>query len=324
MTNKFRSVLASAAVALAVGGAAHAEAQSRPPTPTPPRTPSRWFRANGGGGVSRIDTLVPFSANGSVELGLIAGSIKVSSWNRNEVRVAASATDGTTLDFDATGSHIDLGVHHNWSNRGGSATYDVTVPAGARVTLSAVSGAITATGVHGGIDASGVSASVNVRDAGGNVAIESVSGNVTTMDVAGDVKAETVSGSIQVSNTSGTVSAENVSGTIDLSNARGTRVRANSVSGSITFTSALNPAGRYEFGTHSGRTVLRLASGASATITVDTHSGSVANDYPGAVRRRDSEDDDGQTSYTYVIGSGDARVTIETFSGRVQISQGNR
>ncbi len=321
MTCKLTSLLASMAVALAVGGAAGAEAQSRPPTP--PRPPSRWSQSNGGG-VARIDTLVPFSANGSVELGLISGSIRVSSWNRNEVRVVASATDGATLDFDANRSHIDLGLHRNWSDRGGSATYDVTLPVGARVTMSAISGTINATGVHGGIDASSISGPVDVRDAGANVSIESVSGGVTAMGVAGDVKVETVSGAIQVSNVTGTVSAETVSGSTDLSNARGTRVRANSVSGGITFTGALNPAGRYEFETHSGRALLRLASGASAVITVDTYSGSVTNEYPGAVRRPESDADDERTHYRYTIGRGDARISVETFSGRVQISQGNR
>ncbi|MGI8547536.1 MAG: DUF4097 family beta strand repeat-containing protein [Gemmatimonadaceae bacterium] len=321
MGHKFKSFLAGSAVALALGGATAAEAQSRPPTP--PRTPSRWFQGSRGG-AARIDTLVPFSANGSVELGLISGSIKVTAWNRNEARVVASATDGGALDFDATGSHIDLSVHHNWSDRHGSATYEVTVPMGARITVSAVSGTISATGVHGGIDASSVSGSVSVRDAGANVAIENVSGDITAIGIAGDVKVEAVSGNVRVSNVTGTVSAENVSGNIDVSNVRGTRVRANSVSGNVDFAGAMNPAGRYDFETHSGRTVLQLGGGTAATITVNTHSGSVTNEYPGAVSRSESDTDDGQTSYRYTIGRGDARVSIETFSGRVQISQEDR
>lgn len=274
--------------------------------------------------MARIDTLVPFSASGSVELGLISGSINVSAWNRGQVRVVASATGNASLDFDATGSHVDLGVNQNGSDEGGGASYDVTVPAGTRVTLNAISGSITVAGVRGGIDANSVSGSVDVRDAAANVAIESVSGNVTASGVAGDVKAETVSGRLDVSNVSGTVSAGNVSGSIYLSDTRGTRVRASSVSGGVTFAGVLNPAGRYQFETHSGRTVLKLASGASAVITVNTYSGSVANDYPGAVRRAEGDADDERTSYRYTIGRGDARVSIDTFSGRVQISQGNR
>ncbi|MGI8508504.1 MAG: DUF4097 family beta strand repeat-containing protein [Gemmatimonadaceae bacterium] len=335
LTNRFRSVFACMAITLTIAGTAPADAQTSPPTPPesprpprPPRSSSRWFRWDGGSGtgVAKIDTLVPFSGNGSVELGLISGSIKVSAWNRGQVRVVASAIGNASLDFDATGSHVDLGVRmgmkHNRSEDG-TATYDVTVPAGARVTLSAISGSITVAGVRGGIDANSVSGSVDVRDAAANVAIESVSGNVTASGVAGDVKAETVSGRLEVANVSGTVSAGDVSGSIDLSNLRGTRVRANSVSGDVIFAGALNPAGRYGFETHSGRTVLNLQSGASAAITVNTYSGSVANDYPGAVRRPENDADDERTIYRYTIGRGDARVSIDTFSGRVQISQGN-
>lgn len=333
MNLKFRSALACISAAIAIAGAAPVQAQKSPPAPPDvPAMPSRWSPRFDGSGVSHLDTLVPFSERGSVELGLVSGSIKVSAWNRNQVRVIANAPDGSTLDFDATSSHVDLGVHgpnvrRRWSGETGNArydvAYDVTVPTGTRLTLSSISGGINASGVHGGIDANTVSGAVAVRDAAASVAIESVSGNVTVVDVAGDVRAEAVSGTITVSGVAGTVSAENVSGRTEVSNVRGTRVRAGAVSGDVTFTGVLNPAGRYDFHTHSGRLVLQLAGGASAAVNVDTYSGSVMNDYPGAVRRSESDPDDARTSYRYTMGRGDARVSIETFSGRVQISQGN-
>lgn len=330
MTFKLRALMRGGAVMFAMlasdGATRAAHAQHTP------RTSSRWFgldddEARGrGSDVTKIDTLVPFTANGSVELGLISGSIKVSAWNRNQVRVVASTSGGATLDFDATSSHVDLGVNHRWSrgDGGGSATYDVTVPTGARVTLDAISGSITAVGVHGGIDANSISGAVQLRDAGAGVSVESVSGSVTVVGVSGDVKVEAVSGDIQVSNVSGTASAESVSGDVNLTNVRGTRVRANSVSGSVVYAGSLNPVGRYEFETHSGSTRLQLAPGASAVISVDTYSGSVANQYPGAVRRSEGDPDEERTSYRYTIGRGNARVSISTFSGRVQISQMNQ
>ncbi len=335
MTSTFpgtRARMAHVALALlAFGTSALAQAQRSPPPPPSPdapmppaRWPARWTFRSDQRGVSRIDTLVPFSDRGSVELGLISGSIKVTAWNRKQVRVLASATDGTVLDFDASNSHVDLGVHSRSSRRMGSATYDVTVPEGTRLTLNSVSGGISATGVHGGIDVSAVSGSIEIHDAAQNVAIESVSGNVTAVSVAGDVKVEAVSGAITISNVAGTVSAENVSGSIALTNARGTRVRANSVSGAVAFAGALNPAGQYDFQTHSGSIVLQLPTGTNAAVSVETYSGSVNNAYPGAVRRPENDPDDARTSFRYTIGRGDTRVSIETFSGRVQISQGNR
>ncbi|HEV2641681.1 MAG TPA: DUF4097 family beta strand repeat-containing protein, partial [Candidatus Elarobacter sp.] len=193
-----------------------------------------------------------------------------------------------------------------------------------RATLSAVSGSIQATGVRGAMDISTVSGRVDVRDAGATVAVEGVSGPITVANVSGDLRVESVSSAITVSNVGGTLSSETVSGRIDIQGVRGPRVRATTVSGDMGFTGAINPSGRYDFESHSGRTTLRLASNASASISVDTFSGSVSNDYPGAVRRTSGEPDEDRTRYEYVIGKGDARIHVDSFSGRVIITQGNQ
>lgn len=330
MNVKLNALIASGAITLSLAGPAQAQRGNPPAPPRPvaaPRPPAppeppadEWFDSRG---VTRIDTVVAFDRDGSVELGLGGGSIKVSSWDRAQVRVVATASNGAGLDFDAGESHLDLSVHGNMMDRMGTATFDVTVPTGARLSLNSISGSITSVGVRGATDASTVSGAIDIRNAG-RVTTEGVSGATTITGAKGDVRVETVSGPIIISDVDGTASVENVSGRIELSNIRGGRVRANTVSGSLTFTGALNPSGRYEFETHSGRASLVLAPGASAAVSVETLSGSVSNEYPGAVRRPEEDPEEARTNYNYVIGRGDARVSIETFSGRVQISQGNR
>ncbi len=327
MKRNHRWMIGAATAALMTGAVVAAAQDVRAPEPPrPPRPPH--IRVNfSDAGVAKIDTLVSFSPNGSVELSLINGSIKVSTWNRNQVRVVATSTGGPLLEFDASSNHIDLEQTRGWRNRmhdnAGSATYDVTVPVGTRTTLSAVSGSIDAAGVHGPMDVSAVSARVAIRDAGTSVSIEGVSGEVTVTDVGGDLRAETVSAPISASNIAGTASAETVSGPITLNGVRGLRAQATTVSGDLDFNSAINPSGRYDFETHSGRATLRLGGNASANITVDTFSGSVSVDYPGAVRRSSGDGDDDRT-YNYTIGRGGARIRVESFSGRVQVTQGNR
>lgn len=299
----------------------------RPPrAPRPPRPPSAWFSDDSG--VTKIDTIVPFSANGSAELSLVSGAMTVKTWDRPEVRVVASATGDARLTFEASHSHVDLEqTSRGWRDRsssGGSVTYDVTVPAGTRTELSAVSGTIQATGIHGAMDVSSVSGRVDVRDAGSTVAVEGVSGPITVANVSGDLRVESVSAPLTVSNVGGTLSAETVSGRVDIQGVRGPRVRATTVSGTIDYVGAIAPSGRYDFESHSGRTTLRLASNASASVSVDTFSGSVTNDYPGAVRRAAGDSDEDRTHFEYVLGKGEARVHVETFSGRVIITQGNQ
>ena len=253
--------------------------------------------------------------------------MKVSTWDRNQVRVVATTTGEPSLQFEASESHIDLEQAGRHNNRNGDdvgrATYEVTVPVGARATLSAVSGNIDASGLHGSVDVSTVSGSVNVRNVGSTLTVEGVSGSITAANVGNDARVENVSGRISLAGVGGTASAETVSGEISINGVRGDRVHATSVSGNIDYAGPVNGSGRYEFETHSGRTDVRMASNANVAISVETFSGSVSNDYPGAVRRRNGDPDDDRTNFDYVVGRGDGRLRIETFSGSVHIFQGN-
>ncbi|MFI5239675.1 MAG: DUF4097 family beta strand repeat-containing protein [Gemmatimonadales bacterium] len=321
--------------AMLVIGAAPLAAQVVPPAaprpaasprpPRPPRPPHVW--SSDGDGVARIDTVVAFSPNGQIELSLVSGRMKLSTWNRDQVRVVATTSGPPSLQFDASSSHVSLeqvrNGYNNERSNVGSATYDVTVPVGARATLSAVSGDIDASGVRGRVEVSNVSGTVNVRDVGSALTVEGVSGDVTISNVGGEAHVENVSGRVSLTRVAGSASVETVSGGITLNGVRGDDIHATTVSGDIDFAGALTGSARYSFETHSGRTNLRVASNANGTISVETFNGSVSNDYPGAVRRRNSDPDDDTSSYSYVIGRGEGRLRVETFSGTVHISQGN-
>ena len=320
-------------------GAGPVAAQATPPTPPrppvpvvasprpprPPRAPRAW---SGEDGVARIDTTVPFSAqNGTVELSLVAGTMKLSTWNQNKIRVVASTSGPPSLQFDASNSHMSLEQVRNGS-RGdrssvGSATYDVTVPAGSRATLSAVSGDIDASGLRGRAEVSTVSGSVNVRDVGSGLSVEGVSGNITVANVGGEAHVENVSGRVSVTGVGGSVSVETVSGGITLNGVEGSSIHATSVSGDLDFAGPVGGSARYNFETHSGRANLRIASNANTAIRVETFSGSVSNDYPGAVFKGQNSSDDDTSSVDIIIGQGQGRLRVETFSGSVHISKGN-
>ncbi|MDQ6738244.1 MAG: DUF4097 domain-containing protein [Gemmatimonadota bacterium] len=314
------AVMALASVASQAGGQI-VPASPRPPRP--PRPPRVWM--GGETGVAKIDTVVPFAANGTIDLSLVAGSIKVTTWDRSQVRVIATTSGDATLQFDASSSHLSLDQSGRRSSRngGGSATYDVTVPSGVRASLSSVSGSVQASGVRGSVDVNVVSGRVEVRDLGSSLNVEGVSGDVTASGIASDARVGIVSGRISLSQVGGSVNAETVSGGISLNGIAGDRVHATTVSGNIDIAASPARAGRYDFETHSGRTDIRLGSNANATVSVETFSGSVSNDFPGAVRRANSDPDENSTNYNYVIGSGSARVRVETFSGTVHITRGN-
>ena len=339
MRIRMRNLAMPLLIAGLIAGGSAAGAQQTPPTPPrppsppspvatprpprPPRAPRGW---SGDDGVARIDTTVAFSQDGTIELSLVAGTMKLSTWNENKVRVVASTSGPPSLQFDASSSHVSLEQASNGSrgdrNSVGSATYDVTVPVGSRATLSAVSGDINASGLRGRVEVSTVSGAVNVHDVGSGLSVEGVSGGITIANVGGEAHVENVSGRVSLTGVRGSASVETVSGGITLTGVAGNSIHATSVSGNLDFAGPVGGSARYNFETHSGRANLRIAGNANAAIRVESFSGSVSNDYPGAVKRRNSDDDD-TSSVDFIMGQGQGRLRVETFSGNVHISQGN-
>jgi DUF4097 and DUF4098 domain-containing protein YvlB len=276
-------------------------------------------------GRSQIDTTVRLDRGGAVDLSLISGRIRVTGWDRSEVKVSASINRGT-LRLDANSARVSLSVDQS-DDRGhgrhdiGDATYDVTVPRGSRLILEAVSGDITASGSQGNIEASSVSGTVDVTAGVGDVSVESVSGSVHAAQVNGNLRAESVSGDVRAETVTGNVEASTVSGTIRLVGVQSKDVRTETVSGNIVYSGSIDPGGRYGFESHSGTLRLNIPRGAGAQFSVETFSGDITTDFPVTVPAGGSIRKEGRMEFT--TGDGRARVTAQTFSGRIVITSGS-
>lgn len=319
-----------------------------------------------------VDTVVSVGATPTIDLSLWAGSIRVTTWNRPQVKVSATAPN-STLRFRASPSRVELNnetvsvdmrrnpdratdraaeraaerARDRAAERSDSSSrrhgfnfnfdfnmnvdvrtnlepvrYEVTVPAGARVFARGFSGSVSVVGTGGEVEARTVSGDIAVSGAGRSVTAEAVSGGVTIENVAGDVRGNSVSGDVTVRGVAGDVTLESVSGSVNVSGARSTRVSMTSVSGNVRYEGSTDPAGRYTFGTHSGRVQLALADNSSASVGVESFSGDVRMDYPGA-RRSGQDQGEDNTRYRYTIGDGAARISVETFSGNVVITRGS-
>ncbi|HUR92304.1 MAG TPA: DUF4097 family beta strand repeat-containing protein [Gemmatimonadaceae bacterium] len=272
-------------------------------------------------GRTRIDTIVPLNANGTVDLSLISGTIDVSAWSRDQVKIEASTFDGT-LRFSASRSRVGLRVEHEGRGRhrsSGRTIYKVVVPRGARLILATVSGPITAKGVGGEVDAESVSGSIEVEDAR-SLSFESVSGGVRARSVSGGASGESVSGHVILENVRGDVEAGSVSGPIRLSGIDGKLVHASTVSGSIHFSGTVDPAGKYEFESHSGTIRLALPANTGARLSLETFSGSFQSDFPVTLGGNDGPGP-GRSGEAR-IGRGNARIEAQTFSGSILIFRG--
>ena len=136
-------------------------------------------------GLTRVDTTVRLDRGGAVDLSLISGKIRVTGWDRPDVKISASIESGY-LRFNANSSRVSLSVEDSDNdgrrgrrhNDGGEARYDVSVPRGSRLILEAVSGDVISKGSQGEIEATSVSGDVDVTDGVRSVSAESVSGSV--------------------------------------------------------------------------------------------------------------------------------------------------
>jgi hypothetical protein len=89
------------------------------------------------------------------------------------------------------------------------------------------------------------------------------------------------------------------------------------VSGDILYTGNIDPTGKYSFESHSGTLHLNIPPGSGAQVSVETFSGDITTDFaarmpPGARR--------GNGHFEFTIGDGKARITAQTFSGRIIIN----
>lgn len=276
----------------------------------------------GAQGRSQIDTTVRLDRQGTVDLSLISGRIRVTAWDRQDVKVSAVASGTQRLRFDATSSRVTLGIEED-HGRGRHTTttnarYEVSVPRDARLNLEVVSGDIACTGTESEVEASSVSGDVEVIGGARAVSVESVSGSVRASQVNGNLRAESVSGSVRAENITGIVEASTVSGTIQLVGIQSRDVRTETVSGNIVYRGSIDAGGRYEFESHSGTLRLTIPRNTGARVSVETFSGDVDTDFPVVMPSSDRARRRG--SFEFTIGDGRARISAATFSGHIIIN----
>jgi DUF4097 and DUF4098 domain-containing protein YvlB len=265
-----------------------------------------------------LDTTVTFDARGSVIVNCPNGDIIVTGSNTNEIRVRARTERGA-VRLTSTGSRAIL--EPDAGRRCEDGRFELTVPAGVRVSASSWSGSVTLRGVRGDAEVHSQSADVDVRDAGARLDIETLSGDVTVQGVASDVAIRTVNGDVSLSGARGDVQIETVSGDLTLHDVVAKQVRTQSTSGDVSFAGQIQGDGRYEFNSHSGDINLQLPPNVGAQLSISTFSGSIDSDFPITLRAGEHGIGAAQAKrLNFTLGQGTARIVAETFSGEITLS----
>lgn len=263
-----------------------------------------------------LDTTVTFEARGTVMVTCPQGAVIVTGSDRNEIKVRARTGSGA-IRFTSNGTRATL---EPASGRGcNDGRFEITVPAGARVSARSWSGSVSVKGVHGDLETRTQSADVEIRDAG-RIDVESLSGDVTIQVVNGESMIHTVSGDITLGAARGDVEIETVSGDIDLQDVVAKQIRTHTTSGDVEFSGQILPDGRYEYNTHSGEIRLSLPADVGAQLSIATFNGGIESDFPITLRAGDHEN----KRLNFTLGQGTARISAETFSGDITLTSKGR
>src|SRR4029079_8556416 len=130
-----------------------------------------------------------------------------------------------------------------------SVNYNVSAPAGTRVSIETISGSVKVTDIRGDISANTVSGDVRISGAGRVNAAKTISGTVeiTDAEIDGALDSSSVSGDVILRRvTARRLNANSVSGNVKLDDLKSDRVSANTMSGNVSFSGPLAANGRYE------------------------------------------------------------------------------
>lgn len=267
---------------------------------------------------SEIDTTFAFDKNGTVTVNIPNGDVVITGTTGNQIHIHAKS-ENDDLRLDTSPSTVMVGAS------GGDSEAEVSVPQGVRVIVQSRSGDVKVRGTHGAVEVHATSGDIDIDDVAGRLDVSNLSGDIRVSNVVGDGDVQTTGGDVRFSNVRGNLGIGTVSGEIELRGVTSRDVRAKTTSGDVTFEGLIDPAGRYEFATHSGDVRLHIQRDASAQLTMSTWNGGIDSDFP--ITLRPGEHPIGtETSkrITFVIGGGAARVTAETFSGDISISANGR
>jgi DUF4097 and DUF4098 domain-containing protein YvlB len=125
-----------------------------------------------------------------------------------------------------------------------------------------------------------------------------------------------VDGAIRVTGARGDIVVETVDGDVTLEGIESANVDVGTVEGTITYAGTIQDGGRYRLTSHEGDVVLQVPAGLNASVSVATFEGSFEADP--AFRVQLSSARPGRR-FSFTLGTGSARVELETFEGEIRL-----
>jgi len=261
----------------------------------------------------------------SVDIEIVSGQIELRAIEASEVRVRAEGG----IEAHGSRSQVSLRAPSTgwlpWA-RGTDVDLVVEVPRKSHITARTVNGRIKAEDVEGELRLHAANGQIEVKGAPQQAYLETLTSAIKFQGEHSEVVARTLNGEIELSGVSREVEAASVSGRIRVEGDEIERAELRSMSGEIELDSSLAKGARVDAKSYSGQVRLRLPENTSARFEVQSFSGGVHSEFVSQLT--DDQSGYGPWSFgpgrrlSFVVGDGDARISIESFSGGVRIERG--
>jgi len=265
-------------------------------------------------------------ATARIDISNVRGSVTISGWDQNRVEITGTLGTGSKgLSVTGEGPRLVVKVEapeqSGWFNWGSSSRMedsilDIRVPREAELKIETVSAEVSVNGTAGRLlDVDSVSGKIRLDSTARELEIGSISGTIEISGKGERAHVETVSGDIDMRSNRDKLKLETVSGNITVATASYREFSGSSVSGDISLTGSPTADARLDVDTMSGDIRVDFPTSVSARVSAETFSGRIRSDF-GTV---DEPEHGPGRSLDATVGSGGARVTIETFSGDINI-----
>ena len=260
---------------------------------------------------NRIERTLKTGPAAKLDISNISGSIAVSSWERDEVRVtAAIGTDGSRDLIDVTiegaGNLVTAKVKParidgNWvrrliaSNSIPSVHFEIECPGASDVTVKSAASGIDIKNLKGGVD------------------IDQVAGSVLIANHVGRLALKTVSGHVSGSGLCGPVSYKSVSGNLEILDSRVSGLSIQTVSGKVVIDPLALADEPIAINTVSDQTKLILDPASRCTVTLRTVTGTVNTDLPFEVIEKS------RTKWEAELNGGGREIRLNSVSGNFDL-----
>ena len=247
----------------------------------------------------------------------VRGTLRVTGWSKDSVAVSGYVDPSLGRFFmGGTPDGMKLGVEAPDSTSTGTAVLDVSVPAGAKLAIKTASAGVEVDGVTGAVDVFTVGGQVRVGGRPESVTAESMDGNIELAVESPRAEVRTASGVVVLRGVMQNAVASSISGPLYVGmEGKIARARFETVSGEIAFKGDLEPEGVLEAESHSGNIELRLPEHLGATYSLTAYSGELHTEFETVTARPTKGE------WRFAVGDGRARVTVQTFKGRVDLKK---